>query len=78
MSEIKNETFNIGDRFRGLVNGDIFVVEALPKKGDEVRTPGGGRWFEKSDSVVFVSETDGRRSKVGLEMAKRLQLERIG
>ena len=39
MSEIKNETFNIGDRFRGLVNGDIFVVEALPKKGDEVRTP---------------------------------------
>lgn len=47
MSEIKNETFNIGDRFRGLVNGDIFVVEALPKKGDEVRTPSGGRWFEK-------------------------------
>ena len=43
MSEIKNETFNIGDRFRGLVNGDIFVVEALPKKGDEVRTPSGGR-----------------------------------
>ena len=42
MSEIKNETFNIGDRFRGLVNGDIFVVEALPKKGDEVRTPSGG------------------------------------
>ena len=34
MSEIKNETFNIGDRFRGLVNGDIFVVESLPKKGE--------------------------------------------
>lgn len=77
MSEIKNETFNIGDRFRGLVNGDIFVAESLPKKGDEVRTPSGGRWFEKSDSVVFVCESDGKRSKVGLEMAKRLQLERI-
>lgn len=72
MSEIKNESFSIGDRFRGLVNGEILVVEALPKKGDEIRSPGGGRWFEKSDSVVFVSETDGRRSKVGLEMAKRL------
>ena len=35
MSEIKNESFSIGDRFRGLVNGEILVVEALPKKGDE-------------------------------------------
>ena len=77
MSEIKNETFNIGDRFRGLVNGDIFVVESLPKKGDVVRTQSGGRGFENSDSVVFVWESDGKRSKVGLEMAKRLQLERI-
>ena len=46
-------------------------MEALPKKGDEVRTPSGGRWFEKSDSVVFVCESDGKWSKVGLEMAKR-------
>lgn len=78
MSKIMNETFNIGDRFRGMVNGNIFVVAFLSRKGDEVFTNTGGHWEEKSDSVIFVCENNGKRCKIGLEAAKRLLLERIG
>lgn len=77
MDKIINDTFSIGDRFRGLVDGNIYTVGALPQKGDKVCTPSGGTWYEKSDSVVFIRELDGRRAKVGSEMAKRLLLERV-
>ena len=77
MNKIINEAFNIGDRFRGIVNGNIFVVESLIQKGDKIAAKSGGFWEAKSDSVVFICENDGKRCTIGLEAAKRLLLERL-
>lgn len=76
--KVVNETFRIGDRFRGLKNNEIFVVETLPKKGDEVFTVYGSHWAETSDRVQFRCERTGQVCKIGLAAAQRLQLERIG
>lgn len=57
MSEIKNESFSIGDRFRGLVNGEILVVEALPKKAMR--------------SALRAAEDGSRRATASSSSAKR-------
>ena len=75
--KVKNENFHVGDRFRGQVNNEIFVVEARPKKGDEVFTVYGGHWTEKSDKVQFRCERTGQVCKIGLKAAQRLSLERV-
>ena len=76
MSAIINTAFAVGDRFEGMVNGEILRV-------DEVREPGlyttqyGGQYRLRQTMVYFVSEKTGRKAGRDLRSAQRLLLRKV-
>ena len=70
---VLNVSFHPGDRFRGVVNGDLFVVEKILKKGDL-----DCGWPVRSDTIYLRSEMTGAIGKIGLKVALCLLLEKVG
>lgn len=68
---IRNTVFNLGDKFRGLVNNCLLTVEKVELQ--PVRTSKG----VKDEIFITFKDLKGKNFKTSLNHAKRLLLERI-
>lgn len=78
--KIMNEDFEVGQKFKGLVNGKILTVVDIRVPGVEYpsRAPSGGFYMDRVEQkTVYFKDEQGKVSKTGYETAKRLLLERI-
>lgn len=75
---IINEEFHVGERYQGQINHESLTVQDIIRKGDIQHGQYGGQWRARSDEIRFLCEETQRTYIVGLEMAKRLQLTKVG
>lgn len=76
MSQVYNESFHVGDRFRGQVDGKVYVVEKVSRKGDPVQGQYSS-WPEKSDMVYLRCEDGGKECRIPLQTARCMLFERL-
>lgn len=76
MDEIINHEFKVGDRFEGMVNGEILRVTDVREPGI-YPTPWGGQYEHRFTTVWFENETTGKRAGRDLRSAQRLLLQKV-
>lgn len=72
----RNEYFEVGQRYLGLVNNEVFVVSAIQLPGT-YQTASGGLYTVASTRILLKSERTGQVHKCGYEAAKRLLFKRL-
>lgn len=78
--KIYNEDFEVGQKYRGMVNGEILTVVDVRVPGVDypMMAPSGTLYIDRvQEKTIYFEDSSGRVSKSGLETAKRLMLERI-
>ena len=76
MSTIINEAFTVGERYEGLVNGEIIRVTDIHEPG--TYTDRWGNPYElRFTTVWFESETTGRKACRDLRSAQRLLMKKV-
>lgn len=73
---IVNEQFEAGQRYAGMVNGEIFTISNIREAG-KYKTKSGGVYTVTQTLVEFRSEKTGDVYQLELESAKRLLLKAI-
>ena len=75
-AQIINQTFAVGDRFEGMVNGDILRVSDIHEPGT-YSLPYGGEYQLRQTMVYFVSELTGKKGGCDLRSAQSLLLRKV-
>jgi len=76
MAEIINREFKVGDRFEGMVNGEILRVIEVREPGIYT-TPWGSPYKHRFTTVWFESEMTGKKAGRDLRSAQRLLLKKV-
>lgn len=76
MMKIVNDHFEVGQKYRGMVNGAELTVAAIKEAGT-YNSPHGYTYTVESTQICFRDEKTGAIHEVGLETAKRLLLEPV-
>lgn len=76
MTKIINDHFEVGQKYRGMVNGAELTVEAIKEAGT-YQSPRGYTYTVESTLICFRDVKTGAIHETGLETAKRLLLELV-
>lgn len=76
-AQIINQTFAVGDRFEGMINGDILRVFDIHEPGTYSLPPYGIEYQLRQTMVYFVSELTGKKGGCDLKSAQRLLLRKV-